>query len=314
MVSAKKSFLKRLLITIITVILVFSALSLAATKIIYDNIFTRYDSSDTISEKVPVELLDSRQQFRYKSGENLLSGYLYPAENSKTLVVLAPGYRAAAESYIWQIKSLTDYGWSVFAFDPTGSCESEGDSAIGFPQELCDLEATLKFINDNNSFDYQNVAILGHSRGGYAACCALSFNYDISAVITVSGVNSAMEGVMGHSEEYVGPLAYGNYGFLWLYQTMLFGAETVNLNADEEISNTDVPVLVIHGDNDTQVPMDKYSIISHRDEIKSDFVEYSVYSKDGQDGHTDILFDADGTANRKLMAEINDFLAKSISG
>lgn len=310
MVSAKKSFLKRLLITIITVILVFSAISLAATKIIYDNIFTRYDCETETS----VSFLDNREKFQYNSGENKLTGYLYSANsNSDTLVVLVPGYHAAAQSYGELIKSFLEYGCSVFAFDPTGSCESEGDSAIGFPQELCDLDATLNFITAKDQFGYDNIVLFGHSRGGYAACCALGYDYDISAVISVSGVNSAMEGVIGHAEEYVGPLAYGNYGFLWLYQTILFGSDTVNICADEEISQSDVPVLIIHGEKDKQVPMDKYSIISHKDEITSDNVEYIISSTEGQNGHTDILYDADGTANRKLMAEINQFLQKSIS-
>ncbi len=289
---------------------------MTATAIIYDRIFARYDGfqADPPWELVP--MVEDRTTVAYPSGKNQLTGYLYRSDSEddqQALVVLAPGFLASADDYLWQIKSLLDYGWSVFAFDATGSYQSEGESAVGFPQEIYDIDATLKYIENNDRFGYNDIMLLGHSRGGYAACCALSYEYDIAAVVTVSGINSAMEGVIGAATEYVGPLAYGNYAFLWLYQTILFDAETVNMSADKAISASDVPVLVIHGAMDTQVPIDEFSIISHRDDITSDAVEYKIYSTPDQDGHTNLLFEDDGTANQALMADIHEFFIKSIS-
>lgn len=315
MVSEKKSVFKRILIIIITALIVFSVVSLAVTKLVYDGIFARFDCEISVPPEIPAEMVADRETKEYYSGENKLSGYLYrgsKAPQGSALIVIAPGFNACADSYLWQIKSLLDYGWSVFAFNTTGCCSSEGDSSVGFPQELCDTEATLKYIENNGRFGYNDIVLLGHSRGGYAVCCALSLGFDISAVVSISGINSAMEGVIGSAAEYVGPLAYGNYGFLWAYQAMLFGAETLNLSAGEEISKSDVPVLIVHGAEDEKVPLDRYSIISHRDEITSENVEYIIRSAPDSDGHTDLLFDEDGTANDELMAEINEFLVKSV--
>lgn len=313
----KKSLIKRISIIIITVLVVFSIISMTATVIIYDSIFARYDGTQT---KIPVSLtqmVNVRERKEYPSGENQLTGYLYRNSgeaNKNTLIIVAPGFHAGADDYLWQIKSLLDYGWSVFAFDTTGSFNSEGKSHVGFSQELLDMEATIKYVEKNNRFGYNNIVLLGHSRGGYAACCTLALKkYNISAVVAISGVNSSMEGVIGAATEYVGPLAYGNYGFLWLYQTMIFGSETVNLSADEAISQSDVPVFIVHGSNDEEVPLKKYSIISHRDDITSDNVEYFICRERNQNGHVSLLFDKDGTANDKLMAEINNFLIKNIS-
>lgn len=309
----KRKFIKRISIIIISILLAFSFISMIATKVIYDSIFVRYDSDVSVSAKLS-DMQNNRQTFDYEGEENLLRGYLYESsekDKKDALVVLAPGFHAGADDYLWQIKSLCDYGWSVFAFDSTGSCESQGESAVGFPQILLDMDATLKYIENNNRFGYNDIVLLGHSRGGYAVCCALQYDYDVSAVVSVSGVNSAMEGIMGSSTQYVGNFAYANYGFLWLYQSMLFGADTANVSADEEISESDVPVLIVHGDNDETVPMDKFSIISHSDEISSDNVEYYICRQENHNGHTDLLFDDDGSANDKLMEAINDFLLKS---
>ena len=315
MVSVKKSRFKKVLITIIIAVICFIIISFTATKIIYDSIFTRYDCGVT---EYPAELektIAVRQTVTYPSGENSLSGYLYKyqGENDKnTLLIIAPGHNACCDSYIWQIHELLQYGWSVLAFDSTGCCNSEGKSTVGFPQELCDVKATLDYVENQERFCYNNIVLLGHSRGGYAACCALSYDYDISAVISISGVNSAMEGIMCASAEYVGPLAYGNYGFLWLYQTMLFGSETVNQRADKAIAETDVPVLLIHGADDREIPTNRFSIVSHKNKIKGENVEYLIRSSPDNSGHTNLLFADDGTADDELIKEINDFLTKHI--
>lgn len=316
MTSEKKSLFKKVLVIIIAAIIAFSAVSMAATKIIYDSIFTRYDAPNTQTPATLSNLIEDRATHQYFSGENRLSGYLYRSDlknGENALIVIAPGFRAAESSYLWQIKSLLSYGWSVFTFDPTGSCSSQGRSAIGFSQELCDLEATLKYIEQNDNFGYNDIILLGHSRGGYAACCALEGDFDIAAAISISGINSAMEGVMSSAESRVGPLAYGNWGFLWLYQALLFGADRVNLSAHDAINQSDVPVLIIHGDDDDQVSAERFSIYSHKDDISSDTAKFLLMKKDGQDGHTSLLFDKNGQANSALMAEINDFLHSSLA-
>ena len=316
MASEKKSKLKRALIIIVAVILSFSAASMLATKLIYDMIFVRYDAPGREVPAALSQMVADREVVQYEADGVRLEGYLYRCngENAKdALVVIAPGFHAGADDYLWQIQSLLDYGWSVFAYDPTGSCNSGGESYVGFPQQIIDMEATLGYLESKHRFGYEKIALLGHSRGGYAAVCALETDYKIDAVITVSGVNSAMEGIMGHASAYVGPVAYGNYGFLWLYQVMLFGTDTVNATAEEAISGSDVPVLVVHGAQDDQFPKDKNSIISHSDKMQREGVEYVICKTPGQDGHTDLLFGPDGGENTELMAQIHDFLERSIA-
>ncbi len=306
---------KKVLISIIIALLTFKIVSFSVTQVVYHSIFWRYDCNLSVDSTELKNIINTRQNFKYKCKENLLTGFLYKSTQSQkkdTLIVLAPGFNACSDNYLWQIKELLDYGWSVFAFDTTGCCRSQGNSALGFPQEIIDLEATLKFIENNNKFNFKNIALLGHSRGGYAVCCALSTNYDIAAVISISGINSAMEGVLGASTKYVGDLAYANYGFLWAYQSALFGPNIVNLRADKVLSKSNTPALIIHGENDNKVPTNRFSIISHKKEINNSNVEYYVCSSPNNSGHTDLLFEENHTANNCVISKINDFLSKSI--
>ena len=314
MASAKKSVFKRVLIIILAVLTVHCAGSMVATKLIYDSIFSRYSAE--IAEPAPElrDMVANRQTCFYDYDGLTLAGYLYRCELGArdALVILAPGFHAGGDDYLWQIKALLDRGWSVFTFDPSGSFESSGDSYVGFPQEILDLNATIEYVEANDRFGYGKLALLGHSRGGYASGCVLSYGHDIDAVVTVSGVNSAMEGIMAYSTSAVGPLAYGNYGFLWLYQSMLFGSQVTNLSAYEEIMDSGVPTLVVHGTADEDFPLDKNSIISHREQICTPAVEYLTCDTPGQNGHTDLLFDPQGGANEALMTQISDFLGRSI--
>lgn len=309
-----KALFRRCILIIISAILIFCCFSMVATKIVYDSIFTRFDGQGYVPAELD-KMVSGRQQFYYPSNDNMISGYLYrsdTADPKDTLVVLAPGFEAGADSYLWQISSLLDMGWSVFAFDATGCYSSEGDSSVGFAQEIIDLKSTISHIENNNRFGYNKIAIIGHSRGGYAACCVLNLEYDIAAVVSVGGVNSAMEGIMCSATDYIGPLAYGNYGFLWIYQASLFGAHTLNLSCDEEIEQSKIPVLIVHGASDEKIPLERYSIISYKDSISSDNAEFLIWDEPNQDGHTNLLFDPNGKANKELMNKINDFLTKSI--
>ena len=309
MVSVKKFNRKRILITIATVILAFFVVSMTATKLVYDMVFARYDTPADIPAELS-EMVQQRQVCRFPSGENLLAGYYYDTNAAEAygLVVLAPGFHAGGDDYLPLIRSLTEYGWSVFTFDSTGTLQSEGKNQIGFAQAVPDLASALNYVEKNEKFGYNELVLMGHSRGAYAACCVLTQTQDVAAVVSVSGVNSAMEAIMELSVKSVGPISYGNYGFLWLYQTMLFGADTVNLQASQAIAREDTPVLVVHGTQDETFPAESGAIAAYQGEIASPNVEYLLC--DG--GHTDILYDEDGTANDALMAQIHDFLIRSI--
>ncbi len=310
MVSVKKFSFKRILLIIITVIFVFCAVSMAATKIIYDAVFVRYDTPAEIPQALSATV-QRRSLCQFPSGDVQLAGYYYNAENPSAapgLMVIVPGFSAGGDDYLWQIQAFLDLGWGVFTYDNTGTLRSQGKNQVGFSQSVLDLEAALKYIETNGRFGYNDLVLLGHSRGAYAACCVLAEETEVSAVASVSGVNSAMDAIMQMSADVVGPVSYGNYGFLWLYQTLLFPGENWNLEASEAISHQNVPVLVIHGTLDDRIPADKCAISAHREQITDAPVEYYFCEA----GHTDLLYDADGTANDKLTEKIHQFFLRSI--
>ncbi len=313
MLSIKRQKVKKALIIIITTILVLSILSFITTKVIYDSIFKRYNCNVSDIPQELSEVVSQREEYKFYSNNNLLCGYLNRAKSSNkdTLIVIAPGQNACADSYLWQTKELLELGWSIFTFNATGCCSSEGKSSIGFSQELFDLNSALDFLKTRDNFGFKNIVLLGHSRGGFAVSCAIKDHKNVKAIISISGANSAMDATIGTATKYVGPLAYGNFGCLWLYQSLLFSPETVNLKADNIIEKSKVPALIVHGANDDTVPLEKFSILSCIDENSSNAKSLIIDNKNNS-GHTNLLFDNDGTANNYLIAQINCFLTDII--
>lgn len=296
----KKCRWKRVLKITATVLVLHSVLSLAITKLVYDAIFTRYDHEEAVPQMY-AELAQTAEPVSFPSGENMLSGRFFDSSGD-SLVVIVQGINSYMEAHYPLIQQMVQQDHrDVFIFDMTGSCNSQGDSAGGFPQAVYDLEAALDYID--TAYDYENIFLFGHSRGAYAACCILSRRNDIDGVVAVNGPDSAMEAVVGTAAAKVGWIAYGNYPYLWLYQTILFGAEDVGMSALESISGSDVPVLIIQAEQDETIPPDTISIYSHREEIPN--AEFVLLPG----GHTSVLYDAsEAAANPELMTAIDNFL------
>lgn len=278
-------------------------LSFLATKIVYDAIFGRYEApQDTILDSTLTEIMDS---VTFPSGENMLSGKLFDSSGD-TLVVIAPGLRSHIGDFVPIITTLVqEYDRDVFIFDMTGSCESEGDSCLGFPQAVSDLNAALDYID--RAYDYEDIFLVGHSRGGYAVCCILETRTDIDAAVSINSPGSPMDAVMGGSVNAVGWLAYGNYPTLYLYQALLFDFQSAAQTAADAINSSNTPVLIIQSQQDETVRWDRFSIYADKKEITGQNAEFWLVNG----GHSDILYDETGLdVNKVLWEQIEQFLSE----
>lgn len=310
MTVEKKKFLKKVLKGIIIVIIVFITISMVATKFVYDYVFRRFDAVNTVTSGVNGDF-SKAEKYSYPCGNHNLTGFLYKAENGcGDVVIMAPGFRAESLQYAKVAEKFAAEGFDVFIFDSTGHGESEGNSSLGFPQIINDLNATISFVEKAPEFSYDDIFLVGHSRGGYGVCCVLNEHKSISAAVSVNGVNTAMEGIMAYSVDVAGKIAYVNFPFLQLYQTSLFGS-IAEKNATDEVNSCDVPVMIIQSENDENIPKDEYSIYAHREQINSEGAKFILYNKPGNDGHTSILYDKYGMPNEDIIEEMSSFFKEN---
>lgn len=270
----------------------FLVASCVATKIVYDKQFPRYDRPD---ENTTAQLRYSdiatdypRIPVSFESEANILRGHIYGPDNTRGLLVVAHGLGGGSDSYLPQIKHFVDSGLRVFAYDSTGSYGSGGKTTKGFPQAVVDLHAALTFIADQPDLAELPLLLFGHSWGGYAVVNVLNYPHEVKGVVSVSGVNSAIDMIMEQGEALMGGFIHTQFPFLWLYQRLLFG-KVASFDAVSAINATDIPVLVIHGTEDEMVAFDGSALIAHRDEISNPHVRYVTVDTPGRNGHNNLF-------------------------
>lgn len=286
----KRSKKKIILISSISFVLVLCIAVMSVVVILMKQNFSRGEYSeytayyryDHYSADYP------REEVSFKSGENTLKGWIYGGENNKGLVVVAHGIGGGHEGYINEIIWLVNHGWKVFAYDATGSCESEGDGTNGLPQSALDLDCALTFAENDTRLSGMPVFLFGHSWGGYAVTAVLNFDHEIAASASIAGYSDPMEMMTEFTERMMGNATYAVYPFMWIYNKWLFGGYS-DLSAIDGINNSDTPVLIIHGNEDAMISYDRSSIISKRNKIVNPNVEYITYSEQGINGHSSIF-------------------------
>ena len=283
----------RLMSMFMGVLLVFALVSMLVSKSIYDRQFPRVQRHDEeINAKLryaDYEEMYPRQLVGFLSGENDLQGYVYGGDQKKGLMVLSHGLGGGADSYLPQIFDFLDRGYGVFAYDSTGSFDSEGGSTRGFPQAIRDLEAALDFIGTREDLSSMPILLFGHSWGGYAAANVISTHPEVRGVISVSGANSSMEMVMEQGKRSMGPFIYTQYPFLWIYERILFGSDA-SRSAVEAINGSNIPILIIHGSEDEMVDPGGSAIMAHEEELREQDVRIMTLSRAGRNGHSDLFY------------------------
>lgn len=289
-VSNKSKMMKVIIISLVLFLVVFSIVVMIIVKNLYDGNFPRFNRPEFTTDLSYSDVSENykRDTVQFKSGDNTLQGYIYGVENTKGLVVVAHGLGAGSDSYLSQIMTFVDDGWRVFTYDCTGSYDSEGKSTKGFPQSVLDLDAALTYIESKEEFENFPVLLFGHSWGGYAVANVLNFDHEVDGVVSVAGVNTAFEITMEECNNIMGGFSKITAPYIWLYQTILFG-KNASVSAVNGINQSNVPVMIIHGDHDTRVLYNGSSIIAHKDEIKNSKVIYKTCTKEFHNGHSDLF-------------------------
>ena len=284
-----RKVLKITLIVVVALLFVFSVGSMIFSKSDYDRNFKRVDPPQYtgLLRYQDVSGYD-RTVVNFNSGDNQLAGYIYGAENQKGLVVISHGLGYGAEDYLAETLYFVDQGWRVFAFDNTGTYESQGKNERGLPQSVIDLDAALTYIENDPTFNDLPVVLWGHSWGGYAVAAVLNFDHPVAAVVSVAGFDSPNGLLMEQAKSQLGLLGYLEYPFLSAYQSFLFGGKA-KLTAVNGINHSDTPVMIVHGTADESISYTGASIISHRDDITNPNVIYKTYSAENHNGHKSLL-------------------------
>ena len=233
-----------ILYLIITPLTIFIVHSLVMSKCTYkEHDPDKFLIYADVAEKYP------REKFEIASGINTLSAWLYGKENTKGLIVVAPGHRDSNDKKLYEIMYFVDAGFQVLCFDYTGCYTSEGSTFGGYTQAVYDLDAVLSWCDKNEQFKTLPVYLFGHSLGGYAVTAVLNYPHRVDAIVSASGFNSAKEQWECSIKRFTGLAYFLIKPINLLFIHFKYGTDK-NLSAVSGINKVQIPVFIISAEDD----------------------------------------------------------------
>ncbi|MBQ9680127.1 MAG: alpha/beta hydrolase [Ruminococcus sp.] len=249
-----KSYVKRVLSTLLVVILSFCIVSMVAASLFFHSFFPRRDTLPAYSMRYD-DIDASRypcRRIQFPSGENTLTGYCYTCEEPAGLVVIAAGFGESGAAHLPEMMYFADSGYDVLCYDGTGIGESEGTGTVGLSQPALDLRSALDAVADDPALNQLPIYLYGHSAGGYAvATCSILPS--VKAAVILSGFESPTMLMRETARNYVGILADIEYPFLSLENSLVFSGRG-SQSASQCIYEAGKPVAVFEGSDDSTIP------------------------------------------------------------
>jgi len=209
-----------------------------------------------VTKLEPQDLGLKYEEAEFKSTEGIkLSGWLIPNNKTKKTIIVMHGY-PADKANLLGIAEFLSKDFNVFLFDFRSFGKSEGKyTTVGY-LEKNDLEGAINYLEKERNLT--KIGLYGFSMGG--AVALMSSNENVKAIVTDSAyarLSNMVNHMYGPFFILKHPLSY----LTKLYGLMFLGLNVDDINPVDDIKNLRIPILLIHGDNDSQIPVDEaYSL------------------------------------------------------
>jgi dipeptidyl aminopeptidase/acylaminoacyl peptidase len=191
-------------------------------------------------------------------------------QNSKglLLIVLVHGGPAARDTadFDWWTQALADQGYAVLRPNYRGPSLSWQFMSSGFGEwgrkMQTDLSDGVRYLVNQGVVDPARVCIVSASYGGYAALASVTLDYGVyRCAVSVAGISDLKRMLEWEQEKYN---YHGVAVRYWDRFMGVSGPKDPQLDLISPIKHIDVvtvPVLLIHGRDDTLVPFEQSTVI-----------------------------------------------------
>ncbi len=223
----------------------------------------------------------------YRSFDGLeISGWLYrplKVTYPMPLVLVAHGGPEEQErpSFLGSYQALLGQGIGVFAPNFRGSTgfgknfQNLDNRELRF-NVLKDLKAGIDYLVDQKIADPKRLGMFGFSYGGYLTLAAVSqYPHLFAAAADMSGIVN-FETFFAHTEPWMASISTSEYGDPVTEKDLL-----ARLSPIHQIDQVVTPLLVIHGANDTNVPVIEAEQIVNNLKGRNIPVEYLLFPDEG---------------------------------
>jgi dipeptidyl aminopeptidase/acylaminoacyl peptidase len=262
--------------------------------------WTRVTHAPTPQGPLVVPTLET---FRGEDGM-ALTGWLYRAAGAEAAVVYLHGGPEAQErpTFSPQHQALANAGVSVFAVNIRGSSGFgrefvHADDLGGRFDAFGDVRAAAHHLVATGVADRRRIGVTGRSYGGYLTLASLAFSPGVFAAgVDVCGM-SDLTWFYEETEPWIGAAAVTKYGHPERDRALLEAISPLR-----QVEAIDVPLLVAHGELDTNVPVgEARRIVAALEELGRP-VEYLELPGEGHEYRRAV-------SRKRLLTDLVRFLA-----
>lgn len=265
-----------------------------------------------------------KNAFECKRDNYTIRGFEFSDGNSevkKPVAIISHGFMANQKSVERYAKLFAKCGYIAYTFDFVGGCIrglSDGslDKDMTLETEIADLKTVINYVKSNcrDHADVTRVTLMGCSQGGaVSAMTAGDLTSEIEKIILFFPAlcihDDSMKGQMIMYKFDPNNIPEKIHGFANIYLGGEYVRVAQKINIQDRMIPFKGPVLLLHGDHDTCVPLD-YSIDA--------FEKYRESREDGDDPDKGVFFyiiekgkhDFRGFADIKAKAFLKDFITQ----
>ncbi len=211
-----------------------------------------------------------------KSEKEFLADAMFPNYKKKLpLIIFVHGYKGYKDWGAWELMgemfAKAGFYFVKFNFSHNGTtlnnplefADLEAFGQNNYSKELHDLEVVVNYFRNQKGVNTDNIALLGHSRGGAISVIEAAENHDISKLITLASVSSLNR--FPKDEAFENWKRNGVYfvenartkqkmpHYLQFYQN--FENNEQRFDVEKACNNLTIPSLFIHGSADESVSL-----------------------------------------------------------
>ena len=286
--------MKLICIIIVVFVLVLIVCSLILNRIMFQTVKT------VNQQNCHEQYTDKNSRISFKSGKNLLNGYIYGTENKVGIVIISHGMGVTSDYYIPEVLWLVEHGYMVMAFDNTAYRDNQG-RFCGISQAVYDLRAAIWYAERYGL----PITLFGHSMGGYAVCAVLNYaDVTVDRVVSVAGFASIREIMHFYAITNIKKFSSLIELLILIAQFICFG-KVNKFSAIDGINKSDSKIVIAQGKNDKEVLCDMVSIYSKQEVLRKSNIQYLLFDDGIRSTHMGIVRgDADEMINESLLRKV----------
>lgn len=209
-----------------------------------------------VTDLIPSDLGLKYWEVSFKSKDEIeLNGWFIPNNKSKSAIIVMHGYPADKANLLGTAEFLAK-DFNVFLFDFRSFGKSQGKyTSVGYHEEK-DLMGAIDFLEKEKNIT--KVGLYGFSLGGAVALMAEHKN--VKVIVSDSSYARLRHMV----NQMYGPFSVLRYPLAYLTRVhgIVFLQIDINkVNPIESIKDKNIPILLIHGEEDSQIPVSEAHLL-----------------------------------------------------